>query len=154
MDIRKTHNAVCLLIHFDNSSSFGSLETIAHNDYVIVMKKTWLLCSGLQKVISSFKLSNTNKSFTACKYGEKIDFNKNSKDVQLTRPLRINSSTAFATPSSSPVQKTYCAISSAEYCPPLCALNKYSAFYKTNFNRINIIGINYVINLSGKSNDN
>lgn len=48
-----------------------------------------------------------------------------------TKPLRINSSTAFATPSSSPVQNTYCAISRAEYCPPLC-LNKYSAFCEMN----------------------
>lgn len=45
----------------------------------------------------------------------------------LTKPLRMNSSTALATPSSSPVQKTYWAISNAEYWPPLC-LKRYSAF--------------------------
>lgn len=45
-----------------------------------------------------------------------------------TNPLRINSSTALATPSSSPVQNTYCAMSNAEYWPPLC-LNSNSAFY-------------------------
>lgn len=36
----------------------------------------------------------------------------------------MNSSTALATPSSSPVQNTYCAMSNAEYCPPLCLKRK------------------------------